>query len=343
MGESTVRLDHKEVRWLLGNLIKQLSQNTATGARSCVISHGLKGHPELGDTYARLAGLGAQDLSSSPAQLGRILEALKNELPRRFLGVSVKNERRSQMLEHMIRAISGTESPEVQKLLRDIGKKYSEQTFGRLAEEALSKMGGQAAKKRRAEKSEKSATLTGDLALFGIPNLLQNLADTGVTGTLRIINSDGSEAATLELASGDLTAAKAGLLADDVAVYQLLERPVEGSFEFTNAQDSGQSQPSAQNSRSVMSLLMEGMRRYDEFNRALALVPDDARFKAVKKPTDVKEDADPKLAKAVWGKASRGAPPSEVEPELGVDSYRVRRLYEHWVTEGSLAPMDAEG
>ena len=88
---------------------------------------------------------------------------------------------------------------------------------------------------------------------------------------------------------------------------------------------------------------MEGMRRYDEFNRALALVPDDARFKAVKKPTDVKEDADPKLAKAVWDKASRGTPPSQLEPELGVDSYRVRRLYEHWVTEGSLAPVDQEG
>jgi hypothetical protein len=224
--------------------------------------------------------------------------------------------------------------------LRDIGKKYSQQSFGQIAERALSQMGGRTAKKRKAE--EKAATLTGDLALFGIPNLLQNLADTGVTGTLKIIDAEGGEAARLELAEGDLISARADSLNDDIAVYQLLERPVEGRFEFENAPKTGETQPNAENSRSVMSLLMEGMRRYDEFNRALALVPDDARFKAVKKPTDVKEDPDPKLAKAVWDKAARGAPPAEVEPEMGVDSYRVRRLYEHWVTEGSLAPADQE-
>ena len=93
-------------------------------------------------------------------------------------------------------------------------------------------------------------------------HLLQNLADTGVTGTLRIINTDGTEAASLELASGELTGAKAGSLTDDTAVYQILERPVEGRFEFENAQDTGETQPNATNSRSVMSLLMEGMRRY---------------------------------------------------------------------------------
>ena len=92
----------------------------------------------------------------------------------------------------------------------------------------------------------------------------------------------------------------------------------------------------------MMSLLLEGMRRYDEFNRALALIPDEARFKSTgKKPSDVKEDSDPKLAKAVWGHAARGVPPSACEKEIHLDSFRVRRLYEHWVTEGALAPADA--
>ena len=92
----------------------------------------------------------------------------------------------------------------------------------------------------------------------------------------------------------------------------------------------------------MMSLLLEGMRRYDEFSRAAALVPDDARFKSTgKKPTDVKEDGDPKLAKAVWGKAARGTSPMDCEREIPIDSFRIRRLYEHWVTEGALAPTDA--
>jgi len=92
----------------------------------------------------------------------------------------------------------------------------------------------------------------------------------------------------------------------------------------------------------MMSLLLEGMRRYDEFNRALALIPDDAQFKPTgKKPSDVKEDADPKMAKVVWGHAVRGAPPSVCEGEIATDSFRIRRLYEHWVTEGALVPTEA--
>ena len=71
-----------------------------------------------------------------------------------------------------------------------------------------------------------------------------------------------------------------------------------------------------------MGLLMEGMRRFDEFNRALSLVPDDAQFKPTgKKATDVKEDGDPKLAKEVWGRAARGATPAAVESEIAIDSF----------------------
>ena len=37
---------------------------------------------------------------------------------------------------------------------------------------------------------------------------------------------------------------------------------------------------------------------------------------------------------------ARGAPPEAVETEAHLDSFRIRRLYEHWVTEGSLARAD---
>ncbi len=339
-GDSDTALETKDVRWLLSFVMKQLSQSTSETARSMVITHGLKNQPELGDTHARLTPLGEQDLTDTKEQLNRILEALDREQPRKILGVSVKNPKKVKVIEHLVTAVSGSDSPEVQEVLKDLIEKYPGQSFARKAEKALSEMGG-AVKAETPPPADHSVTLSGDLGLFGLPNLLQNLADTGVTGTINLIDRQGGGIAKIELAEGGMISAAFGQLTDDNAVYQLLERPVEGRFEFINQGDAGEAKPKAENSRSVMSLLMDGMRRYDEFHRAMALIPDDARFKKhEKKPTDVKEDADPQLAKVVWNKAVRGVPPAEVEKEIALDAFRIRRLYEHWVTEGSLARIE---
>jgi hypothetical protein len=85
------------------------------------------------------------------------------------------------------------------------------------------------------------------------------------------------------------------------------------------------------------------MRRYDEFVRAAALVPDDACYRATdRKPTNVPDGGDPQLARQVWQRASVGAPPSACEAALAVDAFQIRRLYEHWVAEGSLVPEKPE-
>jgi hypothetical protein len=341
MGHSTISFDIKEIRWLLSNAIKLLAQSATESARSIVVTHGLKDEPQLGDTYARLVALGDFDLSDTPDQLHRLLEALQAELPRRFLGVSVKNPRKSQILEYLISAVSGTNTPEVHSALSDIIKKFPDQPFAKPAEKALANMGRPVAPKKEPSTND-AVTLSGDLKLFGLPNVLQNLSDTRVTGAIKIFDKGGTQSAEIRLASGNLISASVGKLVNDIAIYQLLQRPVEGRFVFVNEEGSDDNQPPPQSSMSMMSLLLEGMRRYDEFNRALSLVADEARFKASgKKPTDVKEDADPKLAKAVWGQAARGVPAVVCEAELGLDSYRVRRLYEHWVTEGSLVSVDA--
>jgi hypothetical protein len=270
-----------------------------------------------------------------------LLDAIQNELPRKFLGVSVKNPRKSQILEYLISAVSGTNAPEVHTVLGDVVQRFSDQPFGKAADKALTTMGQTVARKKKPAEND-SVTLSGDLALFGLPNVLQNLSDTRVTGTIKIFDSEGGEKAEIRLAGGDLISAGFGVLKNDDAVYQLLERPVKGRFVFVNEEHLGGDHPSPQSSMAMMSLLLEGMRRYDEFNRALALIPDEARYKSTgKKPSDVKEDGDPKLAKAVWGQAVRGIPPLECEREIGVDSFRIRRLYEHWVTEGALVPADA--
>jgi hypothetical protein len=340
--DSALGFDIKEIRWLLSNAIKLLSQSESAEARSIIITHGLKDKPELGDTFARLVPLGQYDLSDTPDQLNRLLDAMQNELPRKFLGVSVKNPRKNQILEYLIAAVAGSNATEVHTVLTDIINRFSDQPFAKAADTALQKMGQPVARKKAPEQND-SVTLSGDLTLFGLPNVLQNLADSKVTGAVKIFGKDGGELAEVRLADGDLISAQVGKLKDDVAVYQLLERPVEGRFVFVNQEKEEMDYSSAAGSMAMMSLLLEGMRRYDEFNRALSLVPDDARYKSTgKKPSDVKEDADAKLAKTVWGKAVRGVPANVCEAELEVDCFRVRRLYEHWVTEGTLASTDAK-
>ncbi len=170
---------------------------------------------------------------------------------------------------------------------------------------------------------------------------MQNLADNRLSGTLKIVGGDSSQAASVVFAGGEMVSAGFRDLADDIAVYQMLEQPVEGRFQFAADNSPEEERDDAPSTRNVMGLLMEGMRRFDEFNRACSLIPDDAVFKPTgKKASDVKEDGDPKLAKEVWGRAARGTPTAVVEGELPIDAFRVRRLYEHWVTEGSLARAD---
>jgi hypothetical protein len=336
---TSIPLDVKEMRLLLSNTIKRLCQDCTNDALEIVITHGLKGAPQLGDTYARMAHLGGQDLSEYPAQVARILKAIQQELPRRILGLSIGARRKALILDQLVTAVSGTRSPDVHRLLAEIAESHADQSYGQLAREALAKSGRPIPDDH--QPTDDSITLSGDLALFGLPNLLQNLADSGLTGVLELDGGSDRQAARIELVKGALVAATAAKLDNEEAVYQLLERPVEGRFRFINDPQPGEDRPDSGSSRSVMSLLMEGMRRYDEFHRARSLVPDDARFKPTgKKATDVKEEADPKLAKEVWARAARGAPASEVEAEIAADCYRIRRLYEHWVTEGSLVAAD---
>ena len=94
--------------------------------------------------------------------------------------------------------------------------------------------------------------------------------------------------------------------------------------------------------RDVMGLLLEGMRRNDELQRFIALVPDDVTLmKTSVKPTPHVEEDDPALVREVWIKASSGASIAECERQLATDSFRVRRLVAHWLEQGALVPLTA--
>ena len=81
------------------------------------------------------------------------------------------------------------------------------------------------------------------------------------------------------------------------------------------------------------------MRRYDEFQQARAIVPDDVPLVATSvKATPHPDETDGILLRDLWMAASKGATPLECEASVAADCFRIRRLLVHWVESGALAP-----
>ena len=71
--------------------------------------------------------------------------------------------------------------------------------------------------------------------------------------------------------------------------------------------------------------------------RAAAVAPDTAAYRSTgQRPTNVEDEPNTDLVKGVWKRVLEGATAEALEQELPVDSYRIRRLLEHWLSEGSL-------
>jgi len=328
----------EEAQSLLDTAVTMLARTGSPEAHRCIVAHGLKRQPQLGNTLTRISRLGSQDLSGDGTLVKRVVDALREELPTKVLGLSVGARRKGDNVGRLIEALSGTDSPLVRHVLQEVSDKYASQPFGEAAARAIEKLGV----KPVAEESS-SAALAGDLGLFGLPSLLQNLSDSQLTGVLSLIDDDGRTAAAMRLDGGLIRSARLGQLTGESAVYQLLERPVTGRFVFVDSDEESVVNMERGNPMPIQPLLFEGIRRYDEFTRAVSLAPDDSKFRATeKKPTKVADEPDIELVKGVWVKAAGGTTPNECEGEFPVDAYRVRRLYEHWLSEGSLTARESE-
>jgi hypothetical protein len=332
-GDRQIPHGEEEAQSLLDTAITMLARTGTPEARRCLIAHGLKRQPHLGNTLGRLAKLGSHDLSDDSTAVQRLVGALREELPTKVLGVSVGGRRKADNAERLIEALSGTDLPVVREAFSDIGKKYSGQPLGAAAEQALGRMGTQP----QTEEAS-TAALAGDLGLFGLPSLLQNLSDSNLSGALTVLDAVGQTAATIQLDSGMIRRAQVGHLHGDSAIYQMLERPILGRFVFVESENDSDINMEKGEAKPIQPLLFEGIRRYDEFMRAVALAPDDARFNATEhKPTKAPDEPNMDLLKSVWYKAVEGSTPVECEAEFPVDAYRIRRLFEHWITEGALS------
>jgi hypothetical protein len=322
--------DPREIRLLLDRVVAALARFGTGNAHRAVVEHALKKRPELGDTMTRAAELAGQDLSGNPDVVQRLLAAMKANTPFKLFGLVLHQN--DQNLYSCIEALSTTPLPEVRDAFAEIVRRFPGQEVAKAASKALTNFGAPPAPPPEAA----PASLTGDLELFGLPALLQSLSDSRTSGVLTLKSPSGEAFGGIVLRGGRLKSCQTGQLIGEEAFYQLLERPAPGSFQFAK-QDTPATED-VSGLREILPLSLEGMRRYDEFQQAAALVPDDMTLKSASgKPTPHPDERDGILVKDLWTLVSRGAKPSECEGQLKADAYRIRRLLAHWVDTGALA------
>ena len=92
---------------------------------------------------------------------------------------------------------------------------------------------------RAAETPAGPPSFSGDLDLFGLPNLLQNLSELGKTGTLNLLDEKGRPVASLRLEDGAIRGAQCGARRGSEALYQLIERPFTGDVRLRSRAKGG--------------------------------------------------------------------------------------------------------
>ena len=321
-----------EMQKLLDRIIGALARIGTSAALLAIARHGMKANPQLGDTRARLAALAQHDLSFDEATVNVLVKALREEIPGKLLGRLMPKKQDSTV--RLIEALSGTRADETEALFHDIARRFPDQDVGRAAAQVLTKWSPD----EPVARAEATATLTGELEFFGLPSVIQSLADMRATGMLTLSNKQRLAVAKIVFVDGKFLNAQIGQIRGADALYQALERPVAGSFAFVpHAQERMKSDIVP---REIMGLLLEGVRRNDELQRFLALVPDDMKLtKSNLKPAPMEEENDAALIREVWMKASCGTPVAECERQLAADSFRVRRLVAHWLEQGALVAI----
>ena len=318
-----------EMQKLLDRIIISLARIGTSAALLTIARHGMKANPLLGDTRARLAALAQHDLSFDEGTVSVLLKALREEIPGKLLGRLLPKKQDSTV--RLIEALSGTPTDETEALLGDIAHRFPDHDVGRAAAQVLAKWSPAAPQAR----AESAASLTGALEFFGLPSVIQSLGEMRATGMLTLMNKQKQAAAKLVFVDGKFLNAQMGQIRGDEALYQALERPLTGTFAFVPYPP--EKLVSDISPREIMGLLLEGMRRNDELQRFIALVPDEMTLtKTNVKPMPHEEEADAALVREVWIKASSGANIAECERQLATDSYRVRRLVAHWLEQGAL-------
>jgi hypothetical protein len=334
--KGTASYSAEDIQIVIDRAYSALARIGTSMALAAVVDHGLSAAPALGETTARLAELSTVDLSSEMTVVARLLAALRKELPRKVFGFVIA--RKAQNIEWIVRALSSTPTPEVRRLFREIAQTYPDQSFAKAAVAALDAFDHAAP----AQEASVLPSLSGDLELFGMPSLLQNLAQSEVNGVLTLTDRSGETSGIMTFEAGKLAHCRSGVLRGRDAVYQLFENPTPGTFSFVNHRDGGSPVADPASLLEIIPLIFEGSRRYDELRQARALVPEGAALApGSTAPTSPEDERDRTLVQGMFARIASGATPSQCEADFFVDSYRVYRLLAHWLEEGSLRIGDS--
>jgi hypothetical protein len=327
----------KDLRILLDRVAATMARMPSQQVRRALLEHAGRRQTYLGDTMSRLADLGTQNLSDDPGTVEMLLAIVKANLPFRLLGMTLRQN--DQNLVHAVEALGGTPLPPVRKALEDIASRFAGQDAGKTATRVLSGFDKApqpaAASETAAAQEASTASLQGDLEVFGLPALLQSLSDSAASGVLTLRGPKGGEIfGMLTLREGKLQECSRAHLKGEDAFYQLLEKPSPGQFAFVKVAVAAKPGITP---REILPLTLEAMRRYDEFQEMTALVPDTVQLDPTStKPSAHPNEKDGTFLQALWERASQGGTPDQIEKAVASDSYRIRRVLAHWVEQGAL-------
>ncbi|MBZ0113377.1 MAG: DUF4388 domain-containing protein, partial [Thermoanaerobaculia bacterium] len=306
------------------------------------------------------------DLSRNPDLIRSLLDTLTALLPVKVLGIalpaSVATLKNRQGTVNLVKALAGTRSAKVADRLEEISKQFkgteletvSLQSVATIRsalshgpEEPLPRTMTESGVIRPPEATvptlrrstspvvataDAEVVFEGDLEVFRLPDLLQSLSQLGIDGRLLLDDATGTRVSEVGVSNGRVVSATFGALNDEGAIYEILQAPFPGSFRFVRQVN----WRGAPNGHDVMGLMMEGMRRIDEFKRMAVLVPDDSKFSLTgSKPSPLTED-DATILRDIWMGAKEGKTARQIEQIVAIDRFRVRSLLAHWVEEGSL-------
>ncbi|HEX5044377.1 MAG TPA: DUF4388 domain-containing protein [Candidatus Polarisedimenticolaceae bacterium] len=317
---------------LLDRTCAALARQGSREAIREVCRHAFLRDASLGDTLARAAHLGRIDLSIDEEQVAVLVRAIRERMPKKMLGFKVG--RAPADLEGLVAVVCSTPLEEVRAVLRDVARAWQGDPMGDRAAAAVAKLEPKPVAGPQAE------ALSGDLELFALPNLLQSLAQSQSTGDLVLFDRKKERRATVWFAQGSMVRCESGKLTGAEAVYRVLESPFPGTFVFK----AGTAPTEHQEPLDVLEVMLEGLRRYDEYQEARTLAPDGIALEGASAPkaTPTPEDEkDLAFVRAVWKRAAAGTPPEVCEADAATDPFRVRRLYAWWLEQGLLRPRTA--
>ena len=265
----------KDLRALLDRVAATLGKLPAPRARRALIEHAGKKQPQLGDTMARIAELGGQDMSEDTETVDQLLVLLKANLPFKLLGMTLRQN--DQNLVRLIEALSGTPSPA--RAPRPGGGRLALRRPGRgprRAEGACrfrpAEAGGRARQggsgrgdsgreppgRPRGLRPSRAPAEPGRVLGVGLPDAQRP------EGRRRVRIADAARAASSPRSSAGTSRARTPSTSSSSARC----RASSPSSRATRPRSR------ARTPREILPLTLEAMRRYDEFQEAAVLVPD---------------------------------------------------------------------